>query len=149
VHRVNSRASELLGSRAGYATGKLFTAFVDLPSRAAVHSQLAAVARTGQERQIQCRLLCPQGPLDTQLTVGVVGLRGGDTDQLVVAASRSGGLPCPTTPATGPEQARAAAGLRPELPAGRCLYSGRNSSMVSDVVVGLVAASSSASALLS
>ena len=89
VHRANARASELLGSRPGYSTGKMFTAFVDLPSRAAVHSQLAAVARTGRSRQISCRLLGPDGAVDTQLTVAVARLRG-DADQLVLAASQPG-----------------------------------------------------------
>ena len=87
VHRANARASELLGSRPGYSTGKLFTAFVDLPSRAAVHSQLAAVARTGRSRLVSCRLLGPDGAVDTRLTVAVARLRG-DADQLVVAASQ-------------------------------------------------------------
>jgi serine phosphatase RsbU (regulator of sigma subunit)/PAS domain-containing protein len=87
VHRANGRASELLGSRPGYSTGKMFTAFVDLPSRAAVHSQLAAVARTGRPREISCRLLGPSGPVDTALTVALARLRG-DAGQLIVSVSR-------------------------------------------------------------
>ena len=87
VHRANGRASELLGSRPGYSTGKMLTAFVDLPSRAAVHSQLAAVARTGRPREISCRLLGPGGPVDAGLTVALVRLRG-DADQLIVSVSR-------------------------------------------------------------
>ncbi len=90
VQRVNSRASELLGSGPGYAVGKLFTAFVDLPTRAAVQSQLAAVARTGRPRRIQCRLLHPEGPAGAELTAGLARLRG-DADQLVVVASVTGG----------------------------------------------------------
>jgi serine phosphatase RsbU (regulator of sigma subunit)/PAS domain-containing protein len=86
VQRVNTRASELLGSGPGYAVGKLFTAFVDLPTRAAVQSQLAAVARTGRSRRIQCRLLRPQGPAAAELTAGLAQVRG-DGDQLVVVAS--------------------------------------------------------------
>ena len=89
VQRVNTRAGELLGSGPGYAVGKLFTAFVDLPSRAAVQSQLAAVARTGKTRRIQCRLLHPDGPAGTELTVGLAQVRG-DGDQLVVVASGPG-----------------------------------------------------------
>jgi PAS domain-containing protein len=76
VQRVNTRAGDLLGSGPGYAVGKLFTAFVDLPSRAAVQSQLAAVARTGKTRRIQCRLLRPDGPAGTELTVGLAQVRG-------------------------------------------------------------------------
>ena len=86
VQRVNTRGGELLGSGPGYAVGKLFTAFVDLPSRAAVQSQLAAVARTGKTRRIQCRLLHPDEPAGTELTVGLAQMRG-DGDQLVVVAS--------------------------------------------------------------
>ncbi len=89
VQRVNTRASELLGSGPGYAVGKLFTAFVDLQSRAAVQSQLAAVARTGRIRRIQCRLLHPEGPAGAELTAGLARLRG-DADQLVVVASVAG-----------------------------------------------------------
>jgi serine phosphatase RsbU (regulator of sigma subunit)/PAS domain-containing protein len=103
VHRANGRASELLGSRPGYSTGKLFTAFVDLPSRAAVHSQLAAVARTGRPRQASCRLLGPDGATAVQLSVALARLRG-DTDQLIVAAlgpgaDRPGAAPADTVPA--------------------------------------------------
>ena len=89
VQRVNTKAAELLGSGPGYAAGKLFTAFVDLPARAAVQSQLAAVARTGKTRRIQCRLLHPDGPAGTVLTVGLAQVRG-DGDQLVVVASAPG-----------------------------------------------------------
>ena len=89
VQRVNARAAELLGSGPGYAVGKLFTAFVDLPARAAVQSQLAAVARTGKTRRIQCRLLHPDGPAGTELTVGLAQVRE-DGDQLVVVASAPG-----------------------------------------------------------
>ena len=35
VRRVNAAAGDLLGSGPGYATGKAFSAFIDLPSRAA------------------------------------------------------------------------------------------------------------------
>src|SRR4029077_21147570 len=35
VRRVNAAAGDLLGSGPGYATGKAFTAFIDLPSRPA------------------------------------------------------------------------------------------------------------------
>ena len=86
VQRVNTRASEMLGSGSGYAAGKLFTAFVDLPSRAAVQSQLATVVRTGRTGRTQCRLLRPEGPAAVELTAGLARLRG-DADQLVVVAS--------------------------------------------------------------
>ena len=57
VQRVNKSAGDLIGAKPGYATGRPFTAFVDLPSRAAVHSQLTAVGRTGKPRRIRCALL--------------------------------------------------------------------------------------------
>lgn len=114
VQRVNARASELLGSGVGYAVGKLFTAFVDLPSRAAVQSQLAAVARTGQTRRIRCRLLRPEGPAPAELTVGLARLRG-DADQFVLVASAPGVAASPETaavsdtdPGTGTGQAPSA-----------------------------------------
>ncbi len=110
VQRVNTRAAELLGSGPGYAVGKLFTAFVDLPARAAVQSQLAAVARTGKTRRIQCRLLHPDGPAGTELTVGLAQVRG-DGDQLVVVASTPG-----TGADTGPDADQPASAKSPGAP---------------------------------
>jgi serine phosphatase RsbU (regulator of sigma subunit)/PAS domain-containing protein len=72
VRRANAKAGEIIGAPPGYATGRALTAFVDLPSRAAVQSQLAATARTGTARQVDCRLLGPGGPVDATLTVDVV-----------------------------------------------------------------------------
>ncbi len=85
VRRVNSAASALLGSGPGYATGKLFTAFVDLPSRAAVQTQLAAAVRTRETQQVRCRLLAAKGEADCALTVRPVSTRG-DADLLIVTA---------------------------------------------------------------
>src|SRR3984957_21238534 len=110
VQRVNTRAAELLGSGPGYAVGKLFTAFVDLPARAAVQSQLAAVARTGKTRRIQCRLLHPDGPAGTELTVGLAQVRG-DGDQLVVVAGAPG-----TGADTGTDGGQAASARAPGAP---------------------------------
>src|ERR1700683_3343593 len=62
VRRANARAGQLIGAPPGYATGRALTAFVDLPSRAAVKSQLSAAARTGTGRQGGCRVLGPGGP---------------------------------------------------------------------------------------
>src|ERR1700689_5947811 len=47
IRRGNGKAADLIGVPPGYATGRLVTAFVDLPSRAVVQSQLAAATRTG------------------------------------------------------------------------------------------------------
>ena len=52
VQRVNRAAGDLIGAKPGYATGRPFTTFVALPSRAAVNSQLTAVGRTGKPRRL-------------------------------------------------------------------------------------------------
>jgi PAS domain-containing protein len=72
IRRANNRAGDLIGSAPGYATGKPLTAFVDLPSRAAVQSQLAAATRTGAARQADCTLLGPDGPVAATLTASVL-----------------------------------------------------------------------------
>ena len=89
VRRANRRAGNLLGFSPGYATGKLFTAFVELPARAAVQTQLAAARRTGEGRQIRCGLLGVAGPVPNLLDISPVSLPGGP-DQLIVAATRTG-----------------------------------------------------------
>ena len=48
VQRANRRAGRLLGFPPGYATGKSFTAFVELAARAAMRGELAAARRTGE-----------------------------------------------------------------------------------------------------
>jgi serine phosphatase RsbU (regulator of sigma subunit)/PAS domain-containing protein len=93
VRRANGKAGDLIGAPPGYATGRPLTAFVDLPSRAAVQSQLAAAARTATARQVRCKLLGPDGPTDATLTAGVVTLQEG-TRLLVVTAT-------PAKPAVG------------------------------------------------
>ncbi|HEY7147227.1 MAG TPA: PAS domain-containing protein [Streptosporangiaceae bacterium] len=72
IRRANNRAGDLIGAPPGYATGKPLTSFVDLPSRAAVQSQLAAAARTGAARQADCTLLGPDGPVPATLTASVL-----------------------------------------------------------------------------
>jgi len=76
IRRANDRAAALLGFPAGYATGKPLTSFVDLPFRAALQTQLAAVARTGADRRANCRVLTSTGPLDATLTAAAVELPG-------------------------------------------------------------------------
>jgi serine phosphatase RsbU (regulator of sigma subunit)/PAS domain-containing protein len=84
VQRANGLAGDLIGAKPGYSTGRQFTALVSLPSRAAVQSQLSAVARTGRQRLIRCSLLSAAGPVPGELIIGRVGVRG-EADQLVVA----------------------------------------------------------------
>jgi serine phosphatase RsbU (regulator of sigma subunit)/PAS domain-containing protein len=76
IRRANDRAAALLGFPAGYATGKPLTSFVDLPFRAALQTQLAAVARTGADRKANCRVLTSTGPLDATLTAAAIELPG-------------------------------------------------------------------------
>jgi serine phosphatase RsbU (regulator of sigma subunit)/PAS domain-containing protein len=103
VRRANARAGELIGAAPGYATGRALTAFVDLPSRASVESQLAAAARTGAARQVECRLLGPGGPVDATLTVGVVTLHEGTRLLAVTAAGPAAAGSDPVTRVTGAE----------------------------------------------
>src|SRR6202453_1751686 len=84
VQRVNRSAGDLIGAKPGYATGRPFTAFVNLPSRAAVDSQLTAVGRTGRQHRIRCSLLAADGLVPSELIIGRVGLRG-EADPLMVA----------------------------------------------------------------
>lgn len=87
VRRVNRAAAQLLGTGTGYATGKPFTTFVNLTSRAAVHTQLASTIRTGNTTHIRCELLTPKGTVDCEMTAALARPRG-DADRVIVAASR-------------------------------------------------------------
>ncbi len=88
IRRANNEAAALLGSPTGYATGKPLTAFVDLPFRATVQTQLAAVARTGRQRTAGCRLLSRDGPVDVMLTAAAADLPG-DPSVRIVTATRT------------------------------------------------------------
>jgi serine phosphatase RsbU (regulator of sigma subunit)/PAS domain-containing protein len=84
VRRANSAAGELIGSPPGYATGRPLTGFVDLPYRAVVQSQLAAVARSGKARRLACSILGASGPVPATLTAGRFELPDG---QMLIAAT--------------------------------------------------------------
>jgi serine phosphatase RsbU (regulator of sigma subunit)/PAS domain-containing protein len=92
VRRANGRAGQLIGAPPGYATGRALTAFVDLPSRAAVKSQLAAAARTRTARQVECRLLGPDGPVDATLIANVITMQDGARLLVVAAAGPAQGV---------------------------------------------------------
>jgi serine phosphatase RsbU (regulator of sigma subunit)/PAS domain-containing protein len=100
VRRANSAAGQLVGSGAGYPTGKPFTAFVDLPFRAAVASQLAAVIRTGRTHGIRCGLLTSDGVSERDVTASPVQARG-DPGQVIVAVSGGRVWPASGEPAGG------------------------------------------------
>ena len=87
VQRVNRAAGDMIGAKPGYATGRPFTAFVALPSRAAVNSQLTAVGRTGMPRQVRCSLVAGDGLVPCELVIGRVSVKGSpdDSDPLLVA----------------------------------------------------------------
>lgn len=89
IRRANGGAATLLGVPSGYATGKPMTNFVDLASRAAVQTQLAAVTRTGGTRQSDCRMLGADGPADVTLTVTAIDLPGDPPLLVVTAAPRT------------------------------------------------------------
>jgi serine phosphatase RsbU (regulator of sigma subunit) len=84
VQRVNRSAGDLIGAKPGYATGRQFAAFVNLPSRAAVQSQLGAVSRTGQPRLVRASLLGEEGLVPSELLIGQVSVRD-EPGPLVVA----------------------------------------------------------------
>jgi serine phosphatase RsbU (regulator of sigma subunit)/PAS domain-containing protein len=103
VRRANAAAGKLLGSSSGYPTGKLFTAFIDLPFRAAVQSQVAAVVRTGEVRALRCSVLTADGTVEREITACPVQVRG-DSGQLLVAMDAAGTAPVGTAPAgPGPD----------------------------------------------
>jgi serine phosphatase RsbU (regulator of sigma subunit)/PAS domain-containing protein len=89
IRRVNSAAARLLGSGSGYATGKQFTALVDMAVRARLQTQLAEAFRTGKPGRLTCSLLSSDGLVACELTVCLAGLRG-DSDQLIVAVTAAG-----------------------------------------------------------
>ncbi|MBV9208919.1 MAG: SpoIIE family protein phosphatase [Actinobacteria bacterium] len=112
VQRVNKSAGDLIGAKPGYATGRPFPALVHLPSRAAVNSQLTAVARTGRPRRIRCSLAAADGLVPCELIIGRVGIRGRNDqdDPLMVAVGEAARRPA--SPAQDAEMTDAA-GSRP------------------------------------
>ena len=101
VRRVNRQAATLLGTPAGYASGKQFTAFCDMATRAALRSQLAAAVRTGRRRRVQVRFLGRDHPVDAVVTLARVWIRG-DPDPMVMVAAGPTNTPMNDEgPATG------------------------------------------------
>src|SRR6266699_1586520 len=98
VQLVNRAAGDLIGAKPGYATGRPFTTFVGLRSRAAVNSQLTAVGRTGKQRRLRCSLVAEDGLVPCELVIGRVGVRGNrdDADPLMIAVRDVGARPAPS-----------------------------------------------------
>lgn len=113
VRRVNRQAAALLGTASGYVSGKQFTAFCDLATRAAVRSQLAAAVRTGRRRRVPVRFLGRDHPIDAVVTLARVWIRG-EPDPMVVVAAGPANTPADdraVAPAKGaPKQAKAPQG---------------------------------------
>ncbi|WP_067485663.1 SpoIIE family protein phosphatase [Actinomadura hibisca] len=86
VRRANRQAAGLLGTSSGYVSGKQFTAFCDLATRAALRSQLAAVVRTGRRLRVPVRFLGREHPVDAVVTLARVWIRG-EPDPMVIAAA--------------------------------------------------------------
>ncbi len=108
IRRANNKAAELLGSPPGYATGKALTAFVDMASRAAVQTQLAAVVRTGKPWQAACRLLTADGPADVTMAAAAIELPG---DPPLIMITAAPGVTA-AAPAAAAPSGRAAKGTR-------------------------------------
>jgi serine phosphatase RsbU (regulator of sigma subunit) len=86
VRRVNRQAGALLGSSAGYLTGKPFPMFCDLATRATVGSHIAGVFHSGRRRRSRVRLLSGHGPVEVDVTFTRIWVSG-EPDPLVVAAT--------------------------------------------------------------
>jgi len=103
VQRVNRSAGDLIGAKPGYATGRPFTAFVALPSRAAVNSQLLAVGRTGKQRRIRCSLIAADGLVPCEFVIGRISVRGNrdEADPLLIAVRDANARPPADSQARG------------------------------------------------
>ncbi|XRQ05607.1 SpoIIE family protein phosphatase [Actinomadura welshii] len=117
VRRVNRQAAMLLGTSAGYVSGKQFTAFCDMATRAAVRSQLAAVVRTGRRRSVPVRFLGREHPVDAVVTLARVWIRG-EPDPMVVVAAGPTNTPV-SDPEPSPGQAKAQRAAPPRGAAAR------------------------------
>jgi serine phosphatase RsbU (regulator of sigma subunit) len=111
VLRANKAAAELIGSKPGYATGRPFTTFVDLPGRAAVQTQLNAIARSGRAGKVRCGLLGSSGPVAFELAIGLVSVSG-DNDRLMVAVGNGAQAAVGPAPVAGGEGSRKPAAAR-------------------------------------
>ena len=90
VLRANAASCDLLGVGSGYATGKPVATLIEPSARAALRSQLAAVARTGKTARLRCAVLARTGAVRCDLAIAPVTVRG-DADRLLVTISQEAG----------------------------------------------------------
>lgn len=102
VRRVNRQAAALVGTSPGYAAGRPFPMFCDLPHRSALRSHFATVVRTGGRRHLEVRLLGKQNPVDVLITLARVWIRGEADPLIVVAAAPVRGRTVEPEPADPP-----------------------------------------------
>src|SRR5262249_25844080 len=95
------------------ATGKLLTAFIDLPARPTAATQLAAAARKNQTREFRCTLLTAAGTAEHALAVHPVSTHGG-SGHLVVAVTEP-------RPAGGRARSRPAQRAEPPADVGQAM----------------------------
>ncbi len=115
VRRANRQAGGLLGVPPGYTTGKPFTAFVDLPGRAAMKTQLNALVRTRRPRRVRCQLQSTSGKVETALTIDLVELAG-EPESLIVAVAGPDSRRVRAQDGAGPATSGPAAAMPPIVP---------------------------------
>jgi PAS domain S-box-containing protein len=96
VLRANAAACQLMGIASGYATGRQLAAFTEPAARAAIRSQLAAVARTGKTARLRSAMLADRGTTSVTLTISPVPVRG-DSGRFLVTVGSAGALPADET----------------------------------------------------
>ncbi|MEY9213995.1 GAF domain-containing protein [Thermobifida halotolerans] len=87
IRRINAIGAERLGSTPGYLTGKPFSIFVDLRSRAAMRSWQAAVLQSGETVSFDSRLARRGYVEDVRLTVSRLTVPSEPNPLLLVAMS--------------------------------------------------------------
>lgn len=97
VRQANPRAAALAGTPLEFLAGKPMPVFVDIATRAALRSQLAAVLRTGRGTVIACRLTGRGHPVDVQLTLS--RLTGPDSERPLALAAAWAGTSAGVSPA--------------------------------------------------
>lgn len=82
IRRINRVAAEVLVTAPTYATGRPFSAFIELPARAAFASQLAGVVSSRQAAYFHSRLTSGNGSTDVRLGMSRIDVPG-DVNPLV------------------------------------------------------------------